>query len=196
MTTKKVLRALALAPLLLVALATLEPSRAAAQEGRPYYVGFGVGGHAFVTDNWRACCDVRLRVQGELGWHPGGRDSGFFLAGEAIFTIDTPFLLFMSGLRLGGDIEVHDRGDLTVFLRPSVLLGGGLWDPDDRVSDTLGFFVVQPAFDIRLALGSHVVQLWLRPVGVDLMFFPEWPTDRDYHFVAAYVFQAGLDFTF
>lgn len=194
-TTPRAL-ALVLVPFVLVlALAAVAPSSAEAQR-RPVYVGFGFGGHAFVSDNYRACCDFRPRVQAEIGWHPSGDDSGFFLAGEAILTFDSGFVMFTPGLRLGADIPVYARRDITVFLRPSGLFGGGFWDPDGP-HNTLGFFLLQPAFDIRLAVANHLLQIWFRPVAIDLMFFPEWYfPDRDFRFAAAYVFQAGLDFAF
>lgn len=184
--------ALLLAPLLALFVIAAAPSHAEAQR-RPLYAGFGIGGYAFWTDNLGGCCDVHFRAQGEFGWHPSGDDTGFFLAGELIITGGRNYFMFMPGLRLGGDIPVHETRDLTVFLRPSGLAGGGFWDPDGP-DNTFGFFVLQPAFDIRLALADHLIQLWFRPVAFDLLFFPGWY--GDFHFAGGYNFMAGLDFAF
>lgn len=180
--------------LALAALAALVLPTCAGAQRRPLYAGFGIGPHAFVTDHWRGCCDANFRVSGEFGWHPSGDDSGFFLAGEAIFTAGDSFVMFLPALRLGGDIEVHSRREITVFLRPSGALGGGFWDARDR--GTLGLFFFQPAFDLRLALARHLIQLWLRPLSFDFMFFPDWYGTDDFRFVAAYSPMVGLDFAF
>lgn len=183
------------APLLALFVLALAPSSAEAQR-RPLYAGFGIGGTAYWGDRYVAdCCDVHFRAQGEFGWHPSGDDSGFFLAGEAIITGGRHYFTFMPGLRLGGDIPVHRTRDVTVFLRPSGMFGGGFWDHQNDGWGLVGFFVLQPAFDIRLALADHLIQLWARPVAFDLMFFPDWYDDR-FYFSAAYVFQVGLDFAF
>lgn len=176
-----------------VASASAVPAPVEAQR-RPLYAGFGIGPHAFVSDHWRGCCDANFRASGELGWHPSGDDSGFFLAGEAIFTAGDSLVMFLPGLRLGGDIEVHHRGEITVFLRPSGLFSAGFWDVSSQ--GMLGVIVLQPAFDVRVALADHLLQLWVRPVSFDLMFFPDWYGADDFRFVAAYTPMVGLDFAF
>ncbi|MDQ3031310.1 MAG: hypothetical protein M3Y87_02760 [Myxococcota bacterium] len=187
--------------LLLVAIAiavtaTLPASTAEAQR-RPLYAGFGVGPFALFGHDgfYGPCCDVHFRAQGEFGWHPSGTDSGFFLAANLTITPGNDFFIFTPGLRLGGDIEVHSRRDVSVFLRPSVLLGAGFFDPDGP-DNTLGLFVIQPAFDIRIALADHVVQLWVRPFAIDFLLFPEHWHDRRFRWHAGYTFMAGIDFAF
>lgn len=173
-----------------IALAALTPSSAEAQR-RPFYAGFGLGPYAFVDC---PACRVHFRVQGEFGWHPSGDDTGFFLAVEAIPTFGDDFFMFMGGLRLGGDIEVYRNRNIGVLLRPSGLFGFGFrdWVGSPR---RYGFFVLQPAFDLRLALASRVIQLWIRPVAFDFFFHPDYDA-RGFYFDAGYVFQVGLDFAF
>jgi hypothetical protein len=178
-----------------IAVATLTPSGAEAQR-RPLYAGFGLGPFALFNDDGRygPCCDVHFRAQGEFGWHPSGTDRGFFLAANLTVTGGNNFLIVSPGIRLGGDIEVYGRRDVSVFLRPSALLGGGFWDPNGP-NNSLGFFLVQPAFDIRFAVANHLLQFWVRPVAIDFMLFPDW-YDNGFRWRGGYTFMAGLDFAF
>lgn len=174
-----------------LAASALAPSSAQAQR-RALYAGFGLGPYAFFDCGG---CDVHFRAQGEFGWHPSGDDTGFFLAVEAIPTFGRHFFMFIGGLRLGGDIEVHRSRDIGVLLRPSGLVGPGFYDPDGR-DNARGFFVIQPAFDVRLAVADRVVQIWVRPIAFDLLFWPEWYSDGRFAFNAGYMFQVGVDFAF
>lgn len=169
------------------------PSQAEAQR-RPLYAGFGVGPFALFAHDYPSCCDVHFRAQGEFGWHPSGDDTGFFLAANLTVTPGRNYLIFTPGIRLGGDIAVFSRRDIAVSLRPSVLFGGGFWDLDGP-NNTLGLFVVQGAFDVRIAVADHLLQFWVRPVAVDFLLFPEW-YNRDFRYHAGYTFMAGLDFAF
>lgn len=180
-----------------IAITAATPASSAEAQRRPLYAGFGVGPFALVGhDNtfYGPCCDVHFRAQGEFGWHPSGTDSGFFLAANLTVTPGNDYVIFTPGLRLGGDIPVYERRDIAVFLRPSALFAGGFWDfrgPDN----TLGLFVIAPAFDVRFAVADHLLQFWIRPVAIDFMLFPEH-YDRRFRWHAGYTFLAGLDFAF
>lgn len=175
----------------------LAPGIAGAQSSarsRPFYVSGGLGPAALFAHEYGDCCDAHFRTEGEFGWHPSGNDTGFFLAANATFTLGRHWFLFFPGVRLGGDIEVFANRDLAVLLSPSGLGGGGLFDPDGPV-DSLGFFVLQAAFAAKLALLERVLQVWLRPVAIDFLFFPSW-YDNDFEFDAVYSFVGGVAFTF
>ena len=126
------------------------PAPAEAQRN-PLYAGFGGGPYAYFD-----CCAIHGRLQGEFGWHFSGDDTGFVMAVEAVTTFGPHFLMFFGGLRLGGDIEVAGRHDWGVLLRPSGLFGFGLYDREGP-DNAWGYFVLQPAFDIRFVFADRVV---------------------------------------
>lgn len=181
--------ALAAAFLVAVVAATLTPGTAHAERRRPLYAGFGIG--AYVHFDHAS----HFRGSGQFGWHFSGTDTGFFMAVEAVPIGGHNFFAFHTGLRLGGDIEVYENRNIAVILRPSGFLGLGLYDWGDDGYDVWGAFVTQPAFDIRLALADHLLQLWVRPAALDIVFFPN-RYGRDWDVDVAYVVMTGLDFTF
>lgn len=182
---------LALALPLVVALAGLAPGVAHADRTRPLYVGFG-GGPYVLFD----CCSVHGRLSGEFGWHFGGTDMGFVMAVEAATTVGPDYLMFMGGLRLGGDIEVSGDQDFGVLLRPSGLFSAGFLDGNGGGFAANGFFLFQPAFDIRLAFGDRAVVFWMRPAAFDVIIYWDRPARGDWYVTGAYQAMAGFDFQF
>lgn len=174
---------------------SLAPS-ARADAGGPWYAGVGVGPSVYV-----GCCDTHFRAEGELGYHFGGHDTGFFLAGNVTTSAGRDFLQFQGGLRLGGDIEVHSTHDFAVLITPSGFVGGGVMDYDGGYWRSLGYdhaygyFVLQPAVAVSFALVERLLHVWVRPVAFDLMFFPSH-FDRGFEIDAMYSFLAGVFFTF
>lgn len=170
------------------------PSGSSAQARRPLYFSVGAGPYAYF-----GCCDIHGRIEGEFGWHPSGQDQGFFLAANASLTIAGPqeYFAFFGGIRLGGDISVYDSRDIAVFLRPSGLFGAGFWDFDGP-NNTYGFFVLQPAFDIKIAFGDQFFQLWFRPIGLDFYFWPEYVHDprRGFDWSLGYMALGGIQLAF
>lgn len=183
--------ALSGAALLLAALAAFAPSRAEARG--PMYAGFGLGPHWYLDCDG---CRAHFRPQFEFGIHFSRNDTGFFIAFEAVPTFGDDYIMFFGGVRLGGDIEVWGNRDIAFILRPSGLFGGGYTEFYGRPDVDWGFFVLQPAFDLRLAVADRLMHIWLRPVGFDLYFIPERPGDHRFEFDAGYAFMAGLDFNF
>ncbi len=175
----------------LVSFATLLAPASAEAHDRPLYAGFG-GGPYLDLD----CCRVHGRLQGEFGIHFSRDDRGFFLAFEAVNTFGDDFFMFFGGIRLGGDIEVYGRHDYGIMLRPSGLIGFGWHDFNGRGNDW-GFFVVQPAFDVRFVFAHRVLALWIRPVAFDFLFYPDrYHPDRNFYLGIGYQFLIGMDFQF
>ncbi len=166
------------------------PSAASANRFRPIYVGFGGGLYADLE-----CCEMHGRVQGEFGWHFGGDDTGFMMAIEVSATLGPQYWMFMGGLRLGGDIEVHGDRHFGILLRPSGLFGVAARD-FNGAPHPFGYLVLQPAFDIRFAVAERVVVFWLRPVAFDILFQWDRPGPDPWHASAAYQAMAGIDFQF
>jgi hypothetical protein len=167
------------------------PSEASANRFRPVYVGFGGGLYADFD-----CCAIHGRVSGEFGWHFGGEDTGFVMAVEAIGTFGPNFWMFLGGLRLGGDIEVHGDRHVAIMLRPSGLFGVAGRDYDGDGHGVFGYLVLQPAFDIRFAVAERVVVFWLRPVAFDILFQWDRSPRGDWYASAAYQAMGGIDFQF
>src|SRR5262245_58483417 len=96
-----------------------------AQRGRrrPLYAGGGVGPAAIFIHEFGGCCDAHFRTEGEIGWHPSGEDTGFFLAGNVTLMAGRNWFAFYPAIRLGGDIEVFHNSDVAVLLTPSGLAG-------------------------------------------------------------------------
>src|SRR6476620_5869388 len=115
---------------------------ATARADRSFYVGFGGGCY-----NDFDCCHIHGRVQGEVGWHFSGDMTGFFLELDAIGTFGPDYWMFIAGLRLGGDIEVHRDRHFRLLLRPSGMIGVGARDFDGDGRGAYGLLVIQPAFD-------------------------------------------------
>ncbi len=167
------------------------PCRAAADRDRPLYAGFG-GGPYFDLD-WG---NVHGRVSGEFGWHFGREDTGFVMAVEVATNFGPDYFMFLGGLRLGGDIEVHGNHRYGIILRPSGLVGAAFRDNNyDGGRNWYGVFVVQPAFDIRFAVADRALVIWLRPVAFDIFFDWDRP-GRAWAASAAYHAMIGLDFQF
>lgn len=171
---------------------------ARADAGGPWFAGAGVGPSVHI-----ACCDTHFRVEGEFGYHVGGHDTGFFLAGNITTSAGGHFLQFQGGLRLGGDIEVHSNNDFAILITPSGLLGGGVLDFNrgywrDRGFDYdrgYGYFLFQPAVAVSVALVERLLHVWVRPVAFDLLFVPNHYDNR-FGLDAVYSFMAGVFFTF
>jgi hypothetical protein len=183
------------AALALAAVLLLSPESAEAQRRRPLYFGVGVGPYV-VFDQPSCCDDVLFRVQAEFGWHVSGFDDGFFLAAYTGLAFGD-FFHFAGGLRLGGDIEVYGNRDIALMLTPSGVVGGGFFDYPwpEPANDLFGFFLLAPAFDFKLLLANRLLQLWVRPLGFDFMFFPDYWRGYD-RWATAYSFMAGLNFAF
>lgn len=186
-TSRTLLPLVALAALFV----SLAPATAHADRTRPVYVGFG-GGPYVLFD----CCSVHGRLSGQFGWHFGGTDIGFVMAVEAATTLGPDYLMFMGGLRIGGDIEVTGDQDFAVLLRPSGLFAGGFIDGNGAGFQPQGYFLFQPAFDIRLAFADRAVVFWMRPAAFDVIVSWDRPARGDWHVEGAYQAMAGFDFQF
>lgn len=184
----------------LAALASIAPSSANAQSrGRrsgPLYVSAGVG--PYVYFNW----DTSFRLEGEFGWHPGGHDEGFFVAGDFAFSIERRYAMVLGGVKLGADIEVYDHRDVTVLVTPAGLAGFGWVDLGD-LYDGEGYFLFQPSVQVDVALLQRVLWIWARPVSFDFLFFPSaWRDrgrgvrERGFWWDWGYSFLAGVRFNF
>lgn len=197
--TRKNLSTLALAALAALALSTTFAASAEAQQRRsgPLFVSAGVGPLVYFD------YDTAFRLEGEFGWHPGGQDEGFFLAADFTLTLDRYLAMVFGGIRLGGDIEVFQNQDVAVLLTPSGLAGFGWLDHGARAgaldNGGFGFFVLQPSFQVDVALLERVLWVWARPVGFDFLMFPDtWRGDgtRGFRFDWGYSFMAGARFNF
>jgi hypothetical protein len=169
---------------------------ARADAGGPWYAGAGIGPTIYV-----GCCNTHFRAEGEIGYHFGGHDTGFFLGANLTTSAGSDFIQFHGGVRLGGDIEVHSSHDFAILITPSGMLGGGLLDFDggywrDRGWDhSYGYFVLQPSLAVSIALVERLLHVWVRPVAFDFMFFPNH-YDNTFGVDAIYSFTAGVFFTF
>lgn len=182
--------ALAVTTLSLAALAALAgPSVARADHS--WYAGAGAG---FYND--LDCCHVHGRAQGEIGWHFGGDQTGFFLELDAIGTFGPDYWMFTGGVRLGGDIEVHHDAHFTLLLRPSGLIGFGARDYDGDGHGPFGQLTIQPAFDARFVLADGFIVIWVRPVSFDFMIWWDRGPRNDWYPSAAYQALGGVDFQF
>jgi hypothetical protein len=174
-----------------LALAALAAAPAPARADHSWYVGFGGG---FYND--LDCCHVHGRVQGEIGWHFGGDDTGFFLELDAIPTFGPDYWMFTGGLRLGGDIEVHRDHHFRLLLRPSGMIGFGARDFDGDGHGPFGHLVIQPAFDLRFVVADGLIAIWARPVAFDFLIWWDHNPAHDWYGSAAYQAMAGIDFQF
>ena len=187
---KRALLTLVLPALALVALAPTSTARA----DHSWYAGAGAGFH-----NDFDCCHIHGRVQGEIGWHFGGDQTGFFLEVDGIFTFGPEYWGFLGGARLGGDISVHHDAHFDVLLRPNGLVGFGARDFDRDGIGPYGMLTLQPAVDVRFVLADGFIALWLRPISFDFHFW--WENidrahPRDWYVSAAYQLLGGIDFQF
>lgn len=164
-----------------------------ARADRSWYVGFGAGPY-----NDFYCCRLHGRIQGEIGWHFSGDDTGFFLEADAIATVGPDYWMFTGGLRLGGDIQVHHDPHFHVLLRPNGLVGLGARDYDgDGKYGPIGHFLLQPAFDVRLVLADGLIAIWVRPVAFDFLFwFDHNSPVHGADFTWSYQAMGGIDFQF
>ncbi len=175
---------------LTLALASLSaPSTARADHS--WYVGGGAGLY-----NDLDCCHIHGRLQGEIGWHFSGNDTGFFLELDAIATLGPDYWMFTAGVRLGGDIEVHHDTHFAVLLRPSGLIGFGARDFDGDGHGPFGQLVIQPAFDVRFVIADELIALWVRPVAFDFIVWWDHNPMHDWYASAAYQLLGGIDFQF
>lgn len=188
-------RAVLAALFVFVGLASLGTSSAEAQSRRsgPLFVSAGIGPYAYFDTN------TAFRLEGEFGWHPGGQDEGFFLAADLTLSFAS-YAQVMGGVRFGGDIEVFANNDVAVLLTPSGLAGFGMTDFGGGVG-SYGFFVLQPGFQVDVGLVNRVLWLWARPIGFDLLFYPDtWhgrgDGTRGFDFDWTYQFLAGARFNF
>lgn len=178
---------------LVISIATLFASTGAEAQRRHLYAGLGGGPYDYFD-----CCRIHGRLVGEFGIHFSNDDRGFFLAFEAATTFGDDYFLFLTGVRLGGDIEIWGRRDYGIMLRPSGLIGFA-WHDFNGPSNDFGAVVLQPAFDFRFVFAERLIALWVRPVAFDLLFY--WDRrdpfhDRDWYFAAGYQFLLGIDFQF
>lgn len=186
-------------PLVLGALclaATLAPSaRAEAQSRRsgPLFVSAGIG--PFVLFD----VDTSFRLEGQFGWHPGGQDEGFFMGADFAFAIERYYAQVYGGFRLGGDIEVFANNDVAVLLTPQGMAGFG-WMDFGRGAGSYGFLIIQPSFQVDVALLERVLWVWARPVGFDFLLFPDTfrrgDGSRGFDWYWGYQFMAGARFNF
>ncbi len=180
------------------ALALLVAPLAQADAGGPWYAGAGVGPMLDL-----GCCNTHFRIEGEFGYHFSGHDTGFFLAANVATGVGGDFVQFHGGARLGGDIEVHSTHDFAVLITPSGMLGGGILNFNNgywrgrgfAYGDGYGYFVLQPAVAISVALVQRLLHVWVRPVAFDLLFFPDH-YGGGFGLDAVYSFMAGVFFTF
>lgn len=172
---------------------------AEAQQRRsgPLFVSAGLGPYVYFA--W----DTSFRLEGEFGWHPGGRDEGFFIAADFTFSVERYYAMVFGGARLGGDIEVFQNRDVAVLLTPNGLVGFGWQDFNRTTRGGEGFFILQPAFQVNVGLLDRVLWIWARPVSFDFLFFPDvWRDrgrgvdERGFWFDWGYSFLVGVRFNF
>ena len=175
----------------LAALGAFSPSTVRADAGGPWYGGVGVGPWHYFD-----CCGTHFRASGEIGWHPSGHDEGFFLALDVTTSFGERLWHFHTGLRLGADIEVWHNTDFALLLVPAGLIGFGVldWDNNDPWREH-AYFLLQPSFGVALALADRLIHLFLRPVILDLQFFPEY-RGFGFDFDWSYSVLGGIHFTF
>ncbi|GAB4211836.1 MAG: hypothetical protein OHK0013_33940 [Sandaracinaceae bacterium] len=196
--TRSTLTTLTVATLTALALFGPIAASAEAQQRRsgPLFVSAGLG--PYVLFSW----DTSFRLEGELGWHPGGRDEGFFVAADFAFSVERRYAMVFGGVRLGGDIEVFENRDVAVLLTPNGLAGFGWIDLGDFY-DGEGYFILQPSFQVDVALLERVLWVWARPVSFDFLLFPDaWRErgrgvlERGFWLDWGYSFMAGVRFNF
>jgi hypothetical protein len=179
-----------LVPALVVSLVLLAAPTARADAGGPWYAGVAIGPHQY-----HGCCGIHFRASGEIGWHPSGNDTGFFLGLDLTTTLGPHFWQLQTGLRLGGDIEVWSNRDAAILLVPAGMLGLGVLDWDGDGHREHGYFVVQPSFGVALVLADRLVHLFVRPLAWDIQFFPDH-RGNGFYWDAAYYGLVGVHFTF
>lgn len=192
-------RRLSLASLVLATVcfaSTLSASSGAEAQTRrsgPVFVSAGVG--PFVLFD----VDTSFRLEGQIGWHPGGHDEGFFLGADFAFAIERHYAQVYGGFRLGGDIEVFANNDVAVLLTPQGMAGFGFMD-FGRGAGGYGFLIFQPSFQVDVALLERVLWIWARPVGFDFLLFPDTfrrnDGSRGFDWYWGYQFMAGARFNF
>jgi hypothetical protein len=183
----------AIAALVAVGLLSLtSPARA----DHSLYVGGGIGPYWDFDGNGYGY-STHGRFLGEFGWHFSGNDTGFMMAAEAALNFGPDYFGFLGGLRLGGDIAIHEDSRFTVMLRPSGLIGLSArnWGPAGN-RDWWGQFVLQPAFDVRFVLLEHQLAIWARPVAIDVMFWWDQPGAKGFWVSGAYQALVGIDYQF
>lgn len=174
-------------------LGTGAAAEAQSRRSGPLFVSAGVG--PFVLFD----VDTSFRLEGQLGWHPGGHDEGLFLAADFAFSIERNYAEVHAGLRVGADLEVFTNDDVTILLTPQGLAGLG-WMDLGRGAGSYGFLLLQPSFQVNAALLERVLWVWARPVGFDLLVFPDTFRRSDgvrgADLYWGYQFMAGARFNF
>lgn len=191
-STSLVLAALAFA----ITLTSSIDAEAQTRRSGPVFVSAGVG--PFVLFD----VDTSFRLEGQLGWHPGGHDEGFFIAADFAFSIERYYAQVYGGFRAGADLEVFANNDVAVLLTPQGMAGFGFHD-FGRGNGGYGFLIFQPSFQVDVALLERVLWVWARPVGFDFLLFPDtwrWrnpvAADRGFDWYWGYQFMAGARFNF
>ncbi len=175
---------------------TSASAEAQTRRSGPVFVSAGIGPVLLIDAGDR---DASFRLEGGIGWHPGGHDEGFFLGADFAFTIERNYAQVYGGFRLGGDIEVFANNDVAVLLTPQGMAGFG-WFDFGRGAGSYGFLIIQPSFQVDVALLERVLWIWARPVGFDFLLFPDTfrrsDGSRGFDWYVGYQFMAGARFNF
>jgi hypothetical protein len=156
---------LALGLALLIAI----PTTADAQTPeRPFYVGGGAG-VALELDRY----PTQAMLIEQIGWHFLGTTDGPFVELSLAESFGSDVFTFQAAPRLGWDIAVLRGGDVGLLLAPSVAAGivyaqVTVNTPfgSARASDTA--FDLQGAFDLKLLLLDDQLEIFFRPIAVDV----------------------------
>lgn len=163
-------------------------AQAQSRRSGPLFASAGVGPYVLFN------ADTGFRINGQFGWHPGGHDEGFFLAADFTFSVERYYAQVFGGIRLGADIEVFANNDVAVLLTPQGLAGFG-WMDFGRGLGAWGYAVLQPGFQVDVALFERVLWIWAQPLAFDFLLFPD-DGSRGFRFDWGYSFTAGARFNF
>lgn len=156
---------LALGFALLVAL----PRTANAQTAeRPFYVGGGAG-VALELDRY----PTQGMLVEQIGWHFLSTTDGPFVELSLAESFGNDIFTFQAAPRFGWDIAVLRGADVGVLLAPSVAAGivyaqVTVNTPFGTARGSDAAFDLQGAFDVKLLLLDEQLEIFFRPVAVDV----------------------------
>ncbi|MCA9616200.1 MAG: hypothetical protein KC586_25770 [Myxococcales bacterium] len=151
------------------ALTTLSTASVAeAQEGRPTYIGFGLGPTVGLRGG-----GVAFKLEESVGYHvlEVGDHPGLFVGGALAQSFAGGSAVLAFGGRVGFDARVFHNSSLSLLVSPHTTVGASVSIID--VGDgggrqTSGAFNLGFAGEVRLVMADDRATVWVRPIGFDL----------------------------